>query len=40
MTDLKRIAENVINGKAEEVKNLVQQALNEKTPPKEYWMKD
>lgn len=34
MAVLERIAESVISGKAEEVKNLVQQALDEKTPPK------
>jgi len=34
MTNLQGIAESVISGKAEEVKNLVQQALDEKIPPK------
>lgn len=34
MFDLKKIAENVISGKAEEVKNLVQQALDENIPSK------
>ncbi|MCK4904753.1 corrinoid protein [bacterium] len=34
MSDLNKIAENVISGKAEDVKNLVQQALDENIPPK------
>lgn len=32
MADLNAIAENIISGKAQEVKNLVQEALNEDTP--------
>lgn len=34
MLDLQKIADSVISGKAEEVKNLVQQALDEKMPAK------